>query len=110
MNAPARFPRPIRLDPTPQEVAYAAAISIHCPNCDEMELAARCDIAAMRDAASVGMAKASDSACTLLGEVVRMASHSVYAPVPASQLIRVKAALTLTMMAAREIERVQRDG
>lgn len=101
---------PISPDVTPLHRAYAAAIGVHCPDCDEMEMAARCDIAAMRDAASVGMAKASESTCVVLAEVSRMAAASVYAPMPFSQLLRVEGMLRLTMMAAREIERVQRDG
>lgn len=92
------------------ERAHRHAISVHCPDCNEMEMAARVDLAMMRDAAMVGVRRASDSAAILLGEVTRLAMHAVYAPMPASQLIRVKAALTLTMMAARELERVQRDG
>lgn len=92
------------------ERAHRHAISIHCPNCDEMEMAARCDLAAMRDAAMVGVSRASDSAAIMLGEVARLAMNAVYAPIPASRLIRIKAALTLTMMAAREVQRVQQDG
>lgn len=112
MNAPAniRVSRPVTVDETPAEVAYRAAISLHCPNCDEMEMAARCDLAMMRDAATMGLSRAGDSAALMLGEVSRLATHAVYAPVPASRLIRIKAALTLMMMAAREIERCQRDG
>ena len=100
----------IRVDETVTERAHAHTIRVHCPGCDDMELAARCDLAMMRDAAMVGVNRAGDSAAVLLGEVTRLAMHAVYAPMPASKLIRIKAALTLTMMAAREIERVERDG
>ena len=112
MNAPANIyaPEPVVVDASPRERAYAATIAIHCPGCDEMEMAARCDMAAMRDAACVGMNRASESAATLLNEVSRMAQATVYAPVPFRQLLRVLGVMKLTMMAAREIERVQRDG
>ena len=75
-----------------------------------MEMAARIDIAMMRDAATVGMSRASDSAVVLLGEVSRLAAIAVYASAPASRLIRIRAALGLTMEAARALERVQRNG
>ena len=105
---------PIRADETISgtvgERAHAHIIRAHCPDCDDMELAARCDLAAMRDAAMIGVSRASDSAAIMLGEVARLAMNAVYAPIPASRLIRIKAALTLTMMAAREVERVQQDG
>ena len=112
MNAPAniRVARPVSVDPTPEERAYAATISIHCPNCDEMEMAARCDIAMMRDLAIRGAVKATASAAIMLGEVARIATSAVYAPLPASQLIRIRSALNLSMEAARAVERVQRDG
>lgn len=73
-------------------------------------MAARVDIAAMRDQATVGIHRATDSAAIMLGEVVRVAQAAVYAPMPASALLRVRAALTITMMAARQIDRVTRDG
>jgi len=91
------------------ERAHRHSISIHCPNCDEMEMAARCDLAAMRDAAMIGAQRAGESASVILGEIARLSMHAVYAPLPTSQLIRLKAALTITMMAAREIERVSRN-
>ena len=102
--------RTIRVDETSQEAAYRTAISVHCPGRDEMEMAARIDIAMMRDAATVGMSRASDSAVVLLGEVSRLAAIAVYASAPASRLIRIRAALGLTMEAARALERVQRNG
>lgn len=86
------------------ERAHRFSISIHCPNCDEMEMAARCDLAAMRDAAMIGAHRATDSASAILGEVARLAANAVYAPMPTSRLIRLRAALTLTMMAAREVD------
>lgn len=112
MNAPANIQqtRPIRVDETTSERAYRHAISIHCPNCDEMEMAARCDIAMLRDKASAGISRASDGAAALLGEVSRLATMCVYAEAPASRLMRMRAALHLTMEAARAIERAQRHG
>jgi hypothetical protein len=91
--------------------AHAHLIRLHCPNCDELELAYRCELATIRDAAIVGSRRAeSDSASLMLGEVCKLATHAVYAEISTSRLIRIKAALTLTMMAAREVERVERDG
>lgn len=92
------------------ERAHRHAISIHCPNCDEMEMAARVDLAIMRDAAMVGVGRASDQAAVLLHEVSKMAAQAVYAPIPASRLLRVRSALNLTMEAARAVERALRDG
>lgn len=110
MNAITQIRADETIHGTVGERAYRHSISIHCPNCDEMEMAARCDLAAMRDAAMVGVQRASDSAAILLGEVARLAMNAVYSPMPTSRLIRLKAALTLTMMAAREVQRVQQDG
>lgn len=107
MNAPARI---VTSDifVTAAERAHRRAISIHCPNCDDVEMAARCDLAAMRDAAMIGTRRASESAAVLLAEVSRLATSAVYAPVETSRLIRIRAALDLTMDAARALERAQR--
>ncbi|GGB14928.1 hypothetical protein GCM10011380_00420 [Sphingomonas metalli] len=110
MNAVTRIQPDESIYGSRTERAYRATIAVHVPDCDEMSMAARCDIAAMRDQASVGMARATDSAVVILGEVSRMASAAVYADMPTSNLLRVRAALKLTMMAAREVERIQRDG
>jgi hypothetical protein len=112
VNAPANIPqaRRIRMDETAGERAHRRSISIHCPNCNEMEMAARCDIAAIRDSATAAIARVSDSAGVMLGEVSRLATQAVFAPLPFERLLRIKGALTLTMMAVREIERAQRDG
>lgn len=108
MNAPAniRVPAAIRVDPSPAERAHRRTISIHCPNCDEVEMAARCDLAAMRDQASAGVMRACDPAAVILGEVVKLAAAAVYAPLPASQLLRIRSALGFTIEAARAVERV----
>lgn len=92
------------------ESPHAAAISIHCANQNEWQMSNRIGIAEMRDAASIGARRAeSDSACILLQEVTRLATFAVYADLPASRLIRIRSALSLTMEAARELERVQRE-
>lgn len=109
MNAPAGIITSAIFE-TEATRAYRRSISIHCANCDDVEMATRCDLAAMRDSAAAAIGKVSESAAVMLGEVSRLATAAVYAPLPASRLIRIKAALTLTMMAAREIERAQRDG
>ena len=111
MNAPAshvQFREAMRGNV--HERAHRAAISLHCPNCDEMEMAARCDLAALRDAAAAGIGRAGDSAAVLLHEVARLATQAVYAPAPASQLIRLRSALSFTVEAARALERVTQDG
>lgn len=106
MNAPTT----IRVDEPTSERAYRHAITIHCPNESEMAMAARCDLAAIRDASAVGMRRATESAAVILGEISRLATSAVYAPMPASDLIRIKSALDLTMLAARSIDRVTRNG
>jgi len=100
----------IRVDESTLERAHRAAIRVHCPGCDEFEMAARVDLATIRDQATFGMARATDSAAVLLGEVAKLAGHAVFAQQPASALIRIKTALTLTMLAARSVDRVTRDG
>lgn len=99
---------PVSFDERPEEVAYRQAVAIHCPGCDELEMAARCDVAVIRDQATLGIPKATDSAAVILGEVVKLATFSVYAPCSASELIRTKSVLHLGMMAARGFERLQR--
>lgn len=106
MNAPAR----IRLDESARERDHRRVIAMHCPSGSEMDMAARVDIATIRDAASVGMRRATDSAAVILGEISRLATSAVYAPLPTSELIRIKSALDLAMMAARSIDRVTRNG
>lgn len=73
-------------------------------------MATRVEIAELRDQAAVGIARATDSAAALLGEVSRLATFAVYAQQPTSQLLRILSALNLTMMAARSIDRVTRNG
>lgn len=100
----------IRVDETVTERAHRHSISIHCPNCNEMEMAARVDLAQLRDAAMVGMNRASDNAVPLLHQVSILAAQAVYAQTSTSHLLRVRAALNLTMEAARAIERALRNG
>lgn len=106
MNAPTT----IRVDESAAERAHRHAITIHCSNEPEMSMAARCDIAVIRDQAAVGMRRATESAAVILGEISRLATSAVYAPMPASDLIRIKSALDLTMLAARSIDRITRNG
>lgn len=96
----------VRFDMLPEEAAYTAAITIHCPNCDEMEMASRVDIAMMRDSSARAAVTASESAAVLLNEVAKIATYTVYAPLSVSDLLRVRFALGLTMEAARGLERV----
>lgn len=105
MNAPARIERD-----DAQPVGIEASISMHCPNQDEVAMSCRVDIARMRDLASIGAYRACDSAATLLQEVARVATQAVYAPIPTSQLIRIRCALSLTIEAARAMERAHADG
>lgn len=106
MNAPAK----IRIDEPTTERAYRHAITIHLPNESEMAMAARCDLAVMRDVATAATRRATDSAATILTEIAHLAGAAVFAPMPASDLIRIKSALDLTMLAARSIDRVTRNG
>lgn len=106
MNAPAT----IRLDENEAERAYRRAIGVHCACSSEMEMAARVDLAMLRDQAAIGITRGTDSAAALLGEVSRLATVAVYAPRPESDLLRLAAALKLTMMAARAVDRATRDG
>lgn len=92
------------------ERAHAKAISELCPGCDEMEMAVRVELAMLRDAATVGMARASGAAAPILDQVVRLATYTVHADVPTSRLLRVRSALTFTIEAARAVERALRDG
>jgi hypothetical protein len=106
MNAPTT----IRVDESTTERAYRHAITIHCPNEPEMSMAARVDLATLRDQATAATRRATDSAAVILGEIARLAGGAVFSPMPASALIRIKSALDLTMIAARSIDRVTRDG
>lgn len=112
MNAPAKIAMPITPDTgwTPAEIAHRHTISIHCPNGSEIEMKARADLAAIRDQATAGIARASDSAAAILGEVSRLATQAVYAPIETANLLRIRSALELTMMAARAVERAVRNG
>ncbi|WEK42962.1 MAG: hypothetical protein P0Y64_16715 [Candidatus Sphingomonas colombiensis] len=113
MNAPARI-TPLRLvqpDETEAEAAYRRSISIHCPEQDEVTMAARVALAMMRDKAALGIAKgAKPSAAVLLHEVNRIAAIYVFAPAKTSELMRVGSALNFTIEAARALERAVPDG
>lgn len=112
MNAPAKIAAPITPDTgwTPAEIAHRRTISVHYPNGSEIEMMTRVQIAMLRDQATIGMSRASDSAAVILGEVSRLATHAVLAAMPTSELMRIRSALSFTMEAARSIERVTRNG
>jgi hypothetical protein len=97
------------MDESSHEAAHRHAISIHCPNQDEMQMAARVDIAIMRDAASVGLARVCEAAAPLLQQVSTVAAKVVYAQVSARDLMLARSALAITMEAARAMERAFRD-
>lgn len=112
MNAPARIrqPAPIRVDESDFECAVRRAISIHCPNDDEMTMAARVDIATMRDLAVTGRQRARGDAGDVLAVVSRVATDAVYAPASCGRLLRIRSALGLMIDAARALERATADG
>ena len=112
---PLRKPAPQREvvipDETGVERAHRASISVHCPNQDEMSMAARVGIAILRDQAVTGQYRAtSDAAAQMLSAAGRVAGDAVYAPINFRQLLRVQAALSLTIEAARAMERATGDG
>lgn len=111
MNAitPIRAAAPVRFDETEVERAHRRAISIHCPNQDEMTMAARVDLATMRDLASSGAFRAGDEASRLLLIAARVATNAVYAPLPFAKLQGIRAALHMTIEAARAMERALRE-
>lgn len=108
MNAPAKFPAASDLGWSDDMRAHRRTISVHCPNCSEIEMAARCRLAALRDNAATGAMRSTDSTAVMLGEVSRLATYAVFAGEPVDKLVRICAALELTMDAARAIERVTR--
>jgi hypothetical protein len=103
-------PAQIRVDPTTAERAHRHSISVHLPNCDEMEMAVRCDLAALRDTAGAAAPRAEPAASVILAEVSRYAGAAVYASLPTSRLLRLVAALKLTMMAAQDLDQASRNG
>lgn len=101
MNAPAR----IQPDPDRVESAYRASISVHCPNEDPLTLANRVAVAAIRDQASAGLRRCSPEAAGLLQEIARLATHAVFAPMPAGQVHLTRFALASLLESARVLER-----
>lgn len=92
-------------DLTASERAHRTAISIHCPNTDEMDMATRCDLAAMRDQASAAIARADPEAAQLLVAAASIAATWVYAPAPTSRLLRVRLAVRMMIETARSVQR-----
>lgn len=90
------------------ECAYRAAISVHCPNENEMKLACRVDLARLRDQASAALSRCSDASFGVLSEIARQATLAVYARTDTATLFRTRNALTLTMTAARALEAAAR--
>lgn len=118
MNAPANLPQPERLGPKSQAIAdadmtdidraYATTIfALMGAPANEMETAFRVSIAKKRDAAMVGVRRASNGAAVILNEVVRMATSAVYSRMPISHLIRINSTLDFVMEAARAVERTE---
>ncbi|MEH3121195.1 MAG: hypothetical protein PGN16_04310 [Sphingomonas phyllosphaerae] len=112
MNAPFRSPiegaREF-LHGTAAERAHRHSISIHCPNQDEMTMAARVELAMLRDRAGAAMRRAGPTAAAILHEVSQLATSAVYAEAPFRKLNALNTALKLTVQAAWEIERATRD-
>lgn len=101
MNAPAK----ILPDTARAKSAYRASITIHCPNEDEMTLANRVALAALRDQASAGLRRCSPETAPVLSEIARLATHAVFAPMPAGQVHMTRFALANLMEGARILER-----
>jgi hypothetical protein len=90
---------------SPAERMHRAAISIHCPNQNDLDMQCRVHIAMIRDQASAGLSRCGEAAYGILLEVTRVATQAVYAPSSTKRLILTRAALTQTMDAARMVER-----
>lgn len=73
-------------------------------------MAARVDLAMMRDLAVTGKQRAGAEAADILAVVSRVATDAVYAPVPTSRLLRIRSALGLVIEAARALERATSNG
>lgn len=110
MNALTSIRADENIHGTVTQRAYRHTINTLCPGCEELNMAARVDIAMMRDAAMVGVERASEQAATMLYEVVKLATQAVYAPLPTSRLLRIRAACSFIMEAARTVDLVLRDG
>ena len=67
---------------------------MHCPNEDPLTLANRVAIAAIRDQASAGLRRCSPETAGLLQEIARLATHAVFAPMPAGQVRCIARAIT----------------
>lgn len=96
------------------EAGYRATISLHCPNENELDLANRVAIAALRDQASAGLRRCSDEAAPILTAVTQLATAAAYAPMPPGKLHMTRFALASLMESARTLERAvnwtRRDG
>lgn len=101
MNAPTS----IRPDPARVEDAYRASITIHCPNEDELTLANRVALAALRDQSSAALRRCSPATAPVLMEISRIASFAVFAPMPPGQVHMTRFALANLMEGARILER-----
>jgi hypothetical protein len=115
MNAPAGRIRPARTRPalaeqTLAEAAACAAVAIRCPGDDEMSLAIRADIAALRDQASAGVHQCCDESAGLLSEVSRLAAQLAFAPASPRKLMLALSGLSFAMEAARQLQRAQTHG
>lgn len=95
----------IRPDVETIEAAYRTSISIHCPNEDELDMANRVAIAAIRDQAAAGLRRCSDETAGVLTAVSQLATAAAYAPMPPGKLHMTRFALASLMESARTLER-----
>lgn len=110
MNALTQIHAEDRVQVSPIERAHRRALAEYFPGIDELEMAARVALAMIRDQASFGWSRACPEAAEILRVIDQQAGEAVHAPFPTSRLLRVRWSLELTMMAARAVERAQRDG
>ena len=89
----------------PQDRAYRASVSIHYPNIDDVEMATRVDIMAMRDQAYAAQRKCCDDALPILAECHRTGSLAALSGRDTRRLVQVRMAMWMMIEAARCMER-----
>jgi hypothetical protein len=110
MNAMTQIHADDRAQVSPIERAHRRTLTELHPGIDDLEMAARVGLVMIRDQASFGWSRACPEAAEILRIVDQQAGEAVHAPFPTSRLLRIRWSLELTMMAARAVERAQRDG
>ena len=94
----------IELQPDP-EAAYRASVSMHYPNSDDLTMAVRVKLMALRDRAALALNRCCPEAAPTLAEASRIATLAALSTAPTRSLACVAVAVESLIFSAQMLQR-----